>query len=172
MASEQDLFLGIEVTWIWLALLIFLLFRIEKPAKYYYQLGLKAVEEKNFDAAILYFKSALTKKSNYPEVRARLGELYVDLGDARSAECLIKQNIKHNFELEKSVLLLAKIYFYQSKIDELDKHVQCWQMHIDLSHEVKEKLKLYTNLVLVHRRALPSPTPVAKPDIFDLTRDF
>jgi hypothetical protein len=90
------------------------------------------------------------------------------MGDARSAECLIKQNIRQRFELEKSVLLLAKIYFYQSKINELDRHVRYWQVNIDLSITVREKLSLYTNLILVHRRALPSPSSVAKLDIFDV----
>ena len=169
---ELDISTGIAVAGIWFTLLIFLLFHIEKPAVYYYRLGLKAADEENFKAAISHFKNALTKKSDYPEVRLALSHLYVEIGNARSAECLIIQNIEKNFEVEKNVLLLAKVYFYQNKIDELDDFVLCWQNSIDLSLDVKKKLLLYTNLILVHRRALPSPTPEAKPDIFDLTYDL
>jgi tetratricopeptide (TPR) repeat protein len=167
MALGQDLFSSIEIVWVWLALLIFLLFRIEKPANYYFQLGLNALDDDKPESAIEHFKNALTKKSDYPQVRAKLSQLYVDIGDARSAECLVKQNIAQGFELENSVLLLAKVYFYQNKITQLDKHVLMWQNNIDLSTNAKEKLALYSNLILVHRRALPPTTRIAKPDIFD-----
>jgi tetratricopeptide (TPR) repeat protein len=171
MVLEQSAFLSIDVKWIWLALLVFLLFRIEKPAKYYFTQGLQALEDGIPQAAISHFKNALTKQSDYPEVRAALSQLYVDLGDARSAECLVKQNIEQGFELENSVLLLAKVYFYQNKIDELDKHVQFWQVNIDLSLAVKDKLSLYTNLVLVHRRALPSPSTIKHSKMFEQAKD-
>ena len=108
MVFGNDLFSGVAVACFWLALLVFLLLRIEKPAKYYYRLGLKAIDDKDFDAAISHFKNALTKKSDYPRARSALGQLYVEMGDARSAECLIKQNIKQSFELEKSVSIAGK----------------------------------------------------------------
>ncbi|TDF42074.1 tetratricopeptide repeat protein [Alteromonadaceae bacterium M269] len=168
MAFGQGLIFGIEVTWIWLALLLFLLFRIEKPAKYYYEQGLKALDKNSPKEAISLFQSALTKQSDFPEVRIALSELYVELGDIHSAEGLLSQTIEQRFELEKSVLLLAKVYFYQNKIDDLERHVRLWENNMDLSKPIREKLSLYNTLIRVNRRALPSPEKVSPPDIFDL----
>lgn len=167
MAFGHDSLLSNGFAWLWLALLIVLFFRIEKPAKHYFKQGLKAMVDDSPNLAITYFKSALIKKSDYPEARAALSQLYVNRGDARSAECLVEQNIQQGFDLENSVLLLAQIYFYQNKINQLDEFVQSWQNHIDLSVAVREKLKLYTTLILVHRRALPSPTLADQPKVFN-----
>lgn len=77
----------------------------------FYYLALSYCREKNYDEAILYFKSALNAGLNNYLIYYNLGVLYLEKEDFLKSEINLKRSIDLNKKFDKSYINLAYSYY-------------------------------------------------------------
>jgi putative PEP-CTERM system TPR-repeat lipoprotein len=80
--------------------------------------GIKFINEKDPNSAIIYFKKALEKDQNFFEARFQLAKAYIQAGKSDSAEKELQKLIRQNPNAKEIHIELARVYLYKEKPDD------------------------------------------------------
>lgn len=91
----------------------------EKTAEEAMESANKYIQEKDFNAAIIELKNVLRIAPENVEARFLLGKNYINNGAAASAEKELSRALKHGYDQNLVVPLLAKSFLMQNKLKEV-----------------------------------------------------
>ncbi|HET9843599.1 MAG TPA: XrtA/PEP-CTERM system TPR-repeat protein PrsT, partial [Gammaproteobacteria bacterium] len=80
----------------------------------------KSFEEQKYQESLIYLKKALKSKPSDPEIRKRLGEVWLKLGDPNACIEHLKKAQDLRMPDNEVTLSLAQCYFYKKDFEQLD----------------------------------------------------
>jgi tetratricopeptide (TPR) repeat protein len=113
--------IGILVICLIIVLVIFSLVKKQNDNSFDYQYhkGVEAVSDKNYTAAVDYFKRALVLDKNNTDVMLQLAKLYEKREDATSQEANLLQIISIDAQNKDAYKMLIQLYDSQKKYDKI-----------------------------------------------------
>jgi tetratricopeptide (TPR) repeat protein len=103
----------------------------------FYYLALSYCKEKNYDEAIIYFKSALNEGLSNYLIYYNLGVLYLERSDFNNSEIYLKKSLDLNKQFDKSYINLAFIYYKTGDIKKAYRIIKLGTIYSN-RHELEE----------------------------------
>lgn len=122
-----------------------LMIKDESNERIYFNLGMLAMDDKDFDNAEKWFKTAIQLKKDFRSAMFNLALLLSDAQRPLEAAPFLQQLLKYHPDHVKGLILLGDIYI--NHIKDLDAAQKCYERILELDHNNVQGLH---NLCVVH----------------------